>query len=114
MSNRGLVILDRDGVINVDSPLYIKSADEFQPITGSIEAIVRLYKAGFSIYVATNQAGLAKEKFSLEDLTLMHQKLNVLVESKGGKIEKIFYCPHHPDEQCECRKPKPGLLLRDR
>ena len=112
MSNRGLVILDRDGVINVDSPLYIKSADEFQPITGSIEAIVRLYKAGFTIYVATNQAGLAKGKFSLEDLTLMHQKLNVLVESRGGKIEKIFYCPHHPDEQCECRKPKPGLLLR--
>ncbi len=112
MAYRGIVILDRDGVINTDSPLYIKSADEFQPISGSIEAIVRLYHAGYLIYVATNQAGLAKKKFSLKDLTSMHQKLNALVESRGAKIEKIFYCPHHPDETCECRKPKPGMLLK--
>ncbi len=112
MSMRGLVILDRDGVINVDSPLYIKSADEFQPIPGSIEAIALLYKAGYKIYVATNQAGLAKGKFGIGDLDSMHQKLNGLVEQAGARIEQVFYCPHHPDEKCGCRKPRPGLLLK--
>ena len=111
MSGAKTVILDRDGVINFDSPQYIKSAAEFLPIPGSIEAIARLYKEGFKIYVATNQAGLAKGKFEQEALDAMHRKLNTLVNEAGAKIEHIFYCPHHPDENCRCRKPKPGMLL---
>ncbi len=105
-----LIILDRDGVINHDRDDYVKSVDECVPIEGSIEAIARLYKAGFTVVVATNQAGLAKEKFDLDDLEAMHEKITRLVEEAGGEIGAIFYCPHHPDDNCKCRKPKPGLI----
>lgn len=105
-----LIILDRDGVINHDRDDYVKSADECVPIEGSIEAIVRLNKAGFTVVVATNQAGLAKGKFELDDLEAMHEKITGLVEEQGGELGGIFYCPHHPDDNCKCRKPKPGML----
>ena len=105
-----LIVLDRDGVINVDSSEYIKSAEEWRPLPGSIDAIARLCGMGFIVYVATNQAGLAKHKFSAADLAEMHAKLNSLVEKAGGLIAGIFFCPHHPDVGCECRKPRPGLL----
>ncbi len=105
-----LIILDRDGVINQDRDDYVKSADECIPIEGSIDAIVRLNKAGFTVVIATNQAGLARGKFELEDLEAMHAKITKLVEEKGGEIGAIFYCPHHPDDNCKCRKPKPGML----
>lgn len=105
-----LIILDRDGVINEDRDDYVKSADECIPIQGSIDAIVRLNKAGFTVVIATNQAGLAKGKFELEDLEAMHEKITGLVEENGGEIGAIFYCPHHPDDNCKCRKPKPGML----
>ena len=105
-----LIILDRDGVINHDRDDYVKSADECIPITGSIDAIVRLNKAGFTVVIATNQAGLAKGKFELEDLEAMHEKITQRVEESGGELGGIFYCPHHPDDNCKCRKPKPGLL----
>ncbi|MCB1645565.1 MAG: D-glycero-beta-D-manno-heptose 1,7-bisphosphate 7-phosphatase [Pseudomonadales bacterium] len=106
-----MIVLDRDGVLNIDSPDYIKSAEEWIPIPGSIEAVASLSRAGYRIYVATNQAGLAKGKFVQKDLDEMHQKLESLVEAAGGVLTGIFYCPHHPDENCECRKPRPGLLL---
>ena len=105
-----LIVLDRDGVINADSPHYIKSAAEWQPLPGSIEAIGMLCQAGCKVYVATNQAGLARQKFSAADLAAMHAKLEGLVAAAGGRIEGIFFCPHHPDDQCGCRKPQPGLL----
>jgi len=105
-----LIILDRDGVINHDSPDYIKSAAEWIPIDGSIEAIARLHKAGFTVVVATNQAGLARGKFELDDLEAMHEKLTQLVEEQGAELAAIFYCPHHPDDKCKCRKPLPGML----
>jgi D-glycero-D-manno-heptose 1,7-bisphosphate phosphatase len=105
-----LIVLDRDGVINADSPDYIKSAAEWQPLPGSIDAIAQLCQAGFKVYVATNQAGLAKQKFTATDLAEMHAKLEQLVIAAGGRIERIFFCPHHPDDHCDCRKPQPGLL----
>ncbi len=105
-----LIILDRDGVINEDSDNYIKSADEWLPIPGSIEAIVRLNKAGYTIAVATNQAGIARGLFSHFALDAMHEKMLRLVKDAGGKIETIVYCPHHPDDYCNCRKPQPGLI----
>ena len=105
-----LIILDRDGVINHDSPEYIKSADEWIPIDGSIEAIARLHREGFTVVVATNQAGLARGKFDLDDLEAMHEKLTSLVEEQGAELGAIFYCPHHPDDKCKCRKPLPGML----
>lgn len=105
-----LIILDRDGVINHDRDDYVKSADECVPIAGSIDAIARLNKAGFTVAVATNQSGLAREKFDLDDLEAMHHKITSLVEEQGGELGGIFYCPHSPDDHCKCRKPLPGML----
>jgi len=104
-----LVILDRDGVINYDSDNYIKTVDEWQPLPGSMSAIARLTKAGFDICVATNQSGLARGYFDLTTLNQMHRKMTSLAEEQGGRIEKIEYCPHSPDDHCYCRKPQPGL-----
>jgi len=105
-----LIILDRDGVINQDSDNYVKSVDEWLPIPGSIEAIARLCSHGYTVAVATNQSGIAREYFTLDDLEAMHEKLVSLVEAAGGTIAGIFYCPHGPDDGCDCRKPKPGLI----
>lgn len=105
-----LVILDRDGVINQELPDFVKSADECVPVAGSIEAIARLHQAGFTVVIATNQSGLARGKFDLDDLEAIHQKLTHLVAEAGGAISAIFYCPHAPADNCKCRKPKPGLI----
>jgi D-glycero-D-manno-heptose 1,7-bisphosphate phosphatase len=105
-----LIILDRDGVINHDRDDFVKSADEFVPIDGSIDAIARLHKAGFTVVVATNQSGLARGKFDLDDLEAMHEKLTQLVEEQGGELSAIFYCPHSPEDNCKCRKPLPGMI----
>lgn len=105
-----LVILDRDGVINFDSDHYIKSPDEWIEIPGSIEAIGLLTRAKHTIVIATNQSGVNRGLFSLETLQMIHQKMLNLISNAGGKIEKIYFCPHMPSENCNCRKPKTGLL----
>lgn len=105
-----LIILDRDGVINIDSDAYIKNADEWIAIDGSLEAIAKLSKAGYTVAVATNQSGIARGLFDLDDLEAMHEKLQTGVAALGGHVAGIFYCPHGPDENCDCRKPKIGLL----
>ncbi len=105
-----IVILDRDGVINHDSKDYIKSADEWLPIEGSIEAIARLSRAGLQVVVATNQSGLARGLFDQFALAQIHHKMCHMVEEAGGVIDGIFFCPHKPDDNCDCRKPGTGLL----
>ena len=106
-----LIILDRDGVVNHDSDDYIKSPDEWQPIDGSLEAIARLNHAGYTVAIASNQSGLARGYFDIEVLTAMHKKMDELLAKIGGRIDAVFYCPHGPDDACQCRKPKPGMLL---
>lgn len=105
-----MIILDRDGVINRDSDAFVKNADEWIAIDGSIEAIARLSQAGYTVAVATNQSGLGRGLFTEADLQAMHAKMQALVRQAGGRIDGIFYCPHTPDDQCPCRKPLPGLL----
>ncbi|MDQ2076813.1 D-glycero-beta-D-manno-heptose 1,7-bisphosphate 7-phosphatase [Marinimicrobium sp. ABcell2] len=105
-----LVILDRDGVINEDTASYIKSADECVPIESSLVAIAKLCDAGYTPVVATNQSGLGRGYFDLDDLEAIHAKLTQRVEEAGGFLGGIFYCPHHPDDGCKCRKPKAGIL----
>lgn len=105
-----LLILDRDGVINEDSPDYVRSVDQWLPLPGSIEAIAALSRAGFEVVVASNQSGLARGYFSLDELEGMHEKMAGLVEAAGGRLGGVFYCPHHPDDDCDCRKPRTGLL----
>ena len=105
-----LVVLDRDGVINQDSREFVKSIDEWLPLPGSIDAIARLSKAGFAVAVASNQSGLARGLFDEAALDAMHEKLRGLVLAAGGCVNQIVYCPHGPDDDCDCRKPRPGLL----
>lgn len=105
-----LIILDRDGVINEDSDDYIKSADEWLPIDGSIDAIARLYHGGFTPVVATNQSGIGRGLFDLDDLEAMHQKLTGLLLAQQCILGGIYYCPHTPEDNCRCRKPATGLL----
>jgi D-glycero-D-manno-heptose 1,7-bisphosphate phosphatase len=105
-----IIVLDRDGVLNVDSVDYIKSADEWSPIEGSIETLAQLSSAGFKIVVASNQSGLGRGLFDEYDLAKIHHKLRYMVEDLGGKVDGIFYCPHLPEDDCSCRKPKTGLL----
>lgn len=107
-----LVILDRDGVINYDSPCYIKSPDEWQAIPGSLEAIARLSKAGYKIAVATNQSGIARGLYNIKTLATIHARMCDEVSKVGGVIDKIVFCPHTPEARCPCRKPKPQLLLQ--
>jgi len=105
-----LVILDRDGVINEDSDEYIKSDEEWIPIPGSIKAIRDLSNNGFTVVIATNQSGIARQLFDEYALAKIHQKMCSLVEESGGVIDGIFFCPHAPNANCNCRKPKTGLL----
>ena len=105
-----LVILDRDGTINHDSDQYIKSPAEWKPIPGSMEAIARLTQRGWRCVVATNQSGIARGLFDMATLNAIHTEMHRAVAQAGGRIEAIFFCPHAADSNCECRKPKPGLL----
>ena len=104
------IILDRDGVINEDSDEYIKSPEEFIPIPGSLAAIAKLNQAGYVVVVATNQSGIARGYYDEATLQAMHEKLRQLLTKEGGNIDRIYFCPHGPDDDCECRKPKPGML----
>ncbi len=88
----------------------ICSAEQWQPIDGSIDAIAQLHQAGFTLVIATNQPGLAAEKLDLDELEAIHSKLNDLVADAGGAISAIFYCPHGEEDRCNCRKPKAGLI----
>ena len=106
-----LIILDRDGVINFDSDEYIKSPAEWQPIPGSLQAIARLNQHGYRVAVATNQAAISRGLFDMKTLCAIHHKLHQSAQAVGARIDAIFYCPHAADEQCDCRKPRPGMLL---
>jgi D-glycero-D-manno-heptose 1,7-bisphosphate phosphatase len=106
-----LVILDRDGVINLDSEQYIKSPEEWTPIAGSLEAIARFTQSGFRVVVATNQSGVGRRLFDMATLNAVHDKMHKAVNQMGGRIDAVFFCPHAQNAGCACRKPQPGMLL---
>jgi D-glycero-D-manno-heptose 1,7-bisphosphate phosphatase len=107
---KNFVILDRDGVINEDSPDYIKSAQEWVPLEGALEALALLKSHNVTVFVATNQAGIARGKLTLNALEGIHKKMCDTVIANGGEIRDIKFCPHHPNDECHCRKPNPGML----
>jgi len=111
-----LIVLDRDGVINIDREGPVVNADQWSPIDGSLEAIARLHQAGYQIAVTTNQSGIALELLTIEDLHAIHAKMHAMVNAAGGKIDAIVFCPHSDSNECNCRKPAPGMLytLSDR
>jgi len=105
-----LLILDRDGTINHDRADYIKSADEWEPIPGALEAIARLNHAGWHVVLASNQSGLGRGLFEVSDLNAIHTKMHQQLAAVGGRIDAVFFCPHTPTDACTCRKPASGLF----
>lgn len=105
-----LMLLDRDGVINQDSPNYIKTPEEWIPIKGSIEAIAKLYKVGWHIFVVSNQSVIGRGLATVDVLANIHAKMQRLLGRHGAQIDAFFFCPHHPDDPCRCRKPEIGLF----
>ena len=105
-----LVILDRDGTINSDSDDFVKSPEEWQPLPGALEAIARLNHAGWHVVIASNQSGLGRGLFDVASLNAMHAKMHKMLAAVGGRVDAVFYCPHSPEEFCNCRKPLPGLF----
>jgi len=105
-----LVILDRDGVINRDSPDHITDPDKWLPLPGSIDAVARLCRADYRVVIATNQSGVARGLFDMSMLNKIHIRMLELMHHRGARVDAIFVCPHGPRDRCSCRKPKPGLL----
>lgn len=105
-----LVILDRDGTINHERDDYIKSAEEWVPLPGAMEAIARLNHAGWHVVVATNQSGIGRGLFDMAALNAMHAKMHQILARHGARVDAVFFCPHTPEDQCTCRKPQPGLF----
>jgi D-glycero-D-manno-heptose 1,7-bisphosphate phosphatase len=110
MADPRLIILDRDGVINVDSDDFIKTPAEWRPIAGSLEAIETLTRHGFTVVVATNQSGIGRGLFDQDTLRAIHEKMRAGVAAAGGHLDNIYVCPHHPDAGCDCRKPGAGMF----
>lgn len=106
-----LIILDRDGVINHDSDSFIKSPEEWIPLPGSLEAIARLNQAGYRVVVATNQSGVGRGFFAMATLNAIHQKMHTSAQQVGADIDAVFFCPHTQVDNCDCRKPKSGMLV---
>ncbi len=109
-ASKKLIILDRDGVINFDSASFIRAPEEWIPIPKSLEAIAQLNQAGYRVAVATNQSGLGRGFFDIATLNAIHTKMHRAAAAVGARIDAIFFCPHTGQDNCQCRKPKPGLL----
>ncbi len=112
MTPQNVIFLDRDGVINYDSPDYIKSWDEYRFLPGSLDALAALTAGGFTLILITNQSIIGRGMVPLDVLEDMHRRIQQAVSTAGGRIFDIFYCPHRPDEACGCRKPAPGMILQ--
>jgi len=112
MKKRQAVFLDRDGVINENRHDYVKSWDEFVFLPTAFEALRRLAKSPFVIIVVSNQSAIHRGLVSHQTVKEIHQRMVFEIQQHGGRIDAIFYCPHRPDEGCDCRKPRPGLLLK--
>jgi D-glycero-D-manno-heptose 1,7-bisphosphate phosphatase len=108
------IFLDRDGVINENRADYVKNWSEFRFLPGSRQAIAKLTQAGHRIVVCTNQAGVARGDVSMHKVDEIHRRMMTSIREVGGKIERVYYCPHAKDADCACRKPRPGMLLRAR
>lgn len=106
------ILLDRDGVINRERPDYVKSWDEFELLPGVLLGLKRLSSLGYPILVISNQSAIGRNHVTADTVDAIHRRLQELVEQAGGRLDAFFVCPHRPDENCQCRKPKPGLLYQ--
>ncbi len=106
-----LAILGRDGILNVFREDHVKSPAEWEPIPGALEAVARLHNSGWHVVVATNQSGIGRGMIDMASINAVHATMLERLAAVGGRIDAVFFCPHPRDEQCECRKPLPGMLL---
>jgi D-glycero-D-manno-heptose 1,7-bisphosphate phosphatase len=105
-----LIVLGRDGILNVYREDHVKEPHEWQPIPGALEAVARLNQHGWHVVVATNQSGIGRGLFDMASLNAVHAQMMKLLAAHGGRIDAVFFCPHAPEESCDCRKPLPGML----
>ncbi len=106
------ILLDRDGVINRERADYVKCWEEFEVLPGSIAAVARLANIGCPVLVISNQSAIGRGIVSADIVDSIHEQLQRMVEAQGGRIDAFYVCPHRPEDECGCRKPKPGLLLQ--
>ena len=105
-----LVILGRDGILNVYREDHVKSPDEWEPIPNALEAVARLTHAGWHTVVATNQSGIGRGMIDMASINTVHQRMMQRLAEAGGRLDAVFFCPHTPEDDCDCRKPRPGLM----
>lgn len=105
-----LVVLDRDGTLNEDPEDFLRGADDWRPLPGALEAVARLNQAGWRVVVASNQTGLGRGLFDVATLNEIHARMHRLMTQAGARVEAVFFCPHAPEDACDCRKPQPGLF----
>jgi D-glycero-D-manno-heptose 1,7-bisphosphate phosphatase len=111
MHTTKLVILGRDGILNEYRDDHVKAADEWVPVKGAMEAVARLNHAGWHCVVATNQAGIGRGMIDMASINAVHVHMNQRLMAQGARVDAVFFCPHTPEEQCDCRKPLPGMML---
>ena len=110
MHTTRLVILGRDGILNEYREDHVKSPDEWLPVKGALDAVARLNHAGWHVVVATNQSGIGRGMIDMAAVNAVHAHMNQQMMAQGARIDAVFFCPHTPEEDCDCRKPKPGML----
>ena len=106
-----LVILGRDGILNEFREGHVTAPEEWVPVDGALEAVARINHAGWHTVVATNQSGIGRGMIDMSAVNAVHARMHQALQVQGGRIDAVFFCPHTPEDQCDCRKPKPGLLL---
>ena len=107
-----LVVLDRDGTLNEEPEDFLRSADDWKPLPGALEAVARLNQQGWRVVIASNQTGLGRGLFDVATLNEVHARMHKLMAQSGARVEAVFFCPHAPEDGCDCRKPQPGLFLQ--
>ena len=111
MHTTKLVILGRDGILNEFREGHVTEPEEWQPVDGALEAVARINHAGWHVVVATNQSGIGRGMIDMSAVNAVHARMMQMLQTQGGRIDAVFFCPHTPEDQCDCRKPKPGMLL---
>jgi D-glycero-D-manno-heptose 1,7-bisphosphate phosphatase len=110
MHTTKLVILGRDGILNEYRQGHVTAPEEWVPVPGALEAVARLNHAGWHVVLATNQSGIGRGMIDMSAVNAVHARMHQLLQAQGGRLDAVFFCPHTPEDQCDCRKPKPGLM----
>lgn len=111
MHTTKLIILGRDGILNRYRDDHVKAPEEWLPIDGALEAVSRLNHAGWHAVVATNQSGIGRGMIDMASVNAVHSEMNRKLLAQGGRLDAVFFCPHTPEDHCDCRKPLPGMML---